>query len=456
MVFSSLEFIFVFLPIFLIIYAFAPKKYKNFIILLASIVFYTVGSINHPEYIALILLSSFITYFLGRFTKKNKIALIVGILYNIGTLVFFKYYNFILSILFDLFKLEFTKIDLALPIGISFYTFQLISYLIDVYKQKTPSEKNFLKFLTYVLMFPKLISGPIVDYSSIKYDLEYRKHSRDKFMLGCKYFIVGLAYKVLLADKVGLLWNEIQTIGIDSISTPLSWLGALSISLQLYFDFYGYSLMAIGIGHIIGFDLPENFDNPYLSTSMTEFWRRWHITLSQWFRDYIYIPLGGNRKGKLKTIRNLLVVWILTGLWHGASYNFLIWGIGIFIILVIEKIGLKKLLDKHKFVSHIYMIFLILIMWTVFSVTNISELGIMLSKMFSTSSGIYAIDFVKYAKQYGALLIAGVICCTSLPQKILLKDNDSNFRLILLFVLFWVSVYFLYNGLHNPFLYFQF
>ena len=343
-----------------------------------------------------------------------------------------------------------------MSLGISFYTFQSISYLVDIYIRKIKSENSLIKYAMYVFMFPQLLSGPIVSYNYINEQLDKRKKCLKNVFIGFKYFIVGLGFKVLLANRIGGIWNDILMIGIESISTNLAWLGIIGYSLQIYFDFYGYSLMSIGLGKMIGFTLPDNFKTPYLSVSMTEFFRRWHITLGTWFKNYIYIPLGGNRKGKLRTIFNLLVVWLLTGLWHGANYNFILWGLVIFAIIIIEKLWLKKYLDRHKFVGHLYMLFLIPITWAIFAITDLQQLIIMFKKMFTFNEGLYLLDYIKYFKIYGILIISGIICSTGVVEKFIIKKQNNIFTISLLIIIFCSSIYYLYIGLNNPFLYFSF
>ena len=462
MVFSSLEFVFIFFPIFLALYYSTQKKYRNYTLLIGSIIFYIIGSWDTPLNIFLIIISTIFNYILCLliYKYKSKYILIFGIIYNLSWLFLFKYYDFFTSIIFNITKLRLNELNLVLPIGISFYTFQIISYLIDVYKNKCEAEKSIFKFETSILMFPKLISGPITDNSVMQEEINQRTYNLEKFTQGCKLFILGMGFKVLLADRIGILWNEILSIGFESISTPLAWMGVIAFSLQIYFDFYGYTLIARGIGKMLGFELPENFQTPYLSLSMTEFFRRWHISLGKWFKDYVYIPLGGNRKGMLRTVINLFIVWILTGLWHGASYNFILWGIVIFILIVNEKLWLKKILDKYHILGHVYMIILIPLTWTIFAITDFTALGAMFCKLFpflnNNINTIYALDFIKYGKMYGILIIIGIICCTKLPQKIFLEKENNNFELIILLIIFWISVYYLYIGLNNPFLYFNF
>ena len=331
MVFSSLEFIFIFLPVFFLIYALMPNiRLKNAVILLGSCVFYSIGVLETPKtwvYIPLFLQTVIVNYLLGRLIEENqkysRHLLITGIIYNIFWLLFFKYSGFFSTNLNQAFHLSLPERNILLPIGISFYTFQNLSYLADVYRKKAKASKNLIDYGAYISMFPQLIAGPIVTYATVAEELKERKHSLYHIDKGLRFFTAGLGCKVLIANQIGGLWNDIAAIGFKSISTPLAWLGIAAYSFQLYFDFYGYSLMAVGLGLIMGFHLPQNFNQPYQSVTMTEFWRRWHITLGAWFRDYIYIPLGGNRNGKFKTIRNIFIVWLLTGFWHGASWNFI-------------------------------------------------------------------------------------------------------------------------------------
>ncbi len=461
MVFSSLEFLFIFLPIFLILYFPCSRKKKNSLLFLFSLIFYTYGSIKEPIFILLIVGSVIINYFLGLKIEKSysKKYLIVGLIYNFGWLFLFKYYGFFSLQMNQLLNNSlFPTFDFILPIGISFYTFQTVSYLIDVYRKDTKAEKSFIKFGTYITMFPQLIAGPIITYKSIRRELDNRKAGIDNFYIGLKSFIMGLGYKVLLANRIGSLWNDIQGIGFESISTPLAFLGIIAFSFQIYFDFYGYSLMALGLGKILGFTIPINFDYPYLSRSMTEFWRRWHITLGSWFRQYVYIPLGGNRHGLLKTLRNLLIVWLLTGLWHGVNWNFVIWGLVTCFFIMIEKLWLKKFLDNHKIFSRIYMIALIPLTWTIFAVTDLKELGILFTRLFPFVKGInvYSLDYVEYLKSYGWLLLVGLFFCTRIPDNFLKKIKNPILEILVYLAIFWLSVYCLCREANDPFLYFRF
>lgn len=462
MVFSSLEFIFIFLPIFLILYFPSSKKYKNRLLFLASIIFYAYGSLKQPFFIVLILGSVLVNYFLGLKIEKEssrKKYLITGVVYNFSWLFLFKYCAFFtaeINHLFSNFKIPI--LDFILPIGISFYTFQTVSYLIDVYRGEVKAEKSLINFGTYIIMFPQLIAGPIVTYKSVKKELESRRTNVDNFYFGLKFFILGLGYKVLLANRIGSLWTDIQGIGFDSISSPLAYLGIIAFTFQIYFDFYGYSLMALGLGKMMGFNLPINFDYPYLSRSMSEFWRRWHITLGSWFKKYVYIPLGGNREGKGKTVRNLLIVWLLTGLWHGASWNFVLWGFVIFIFIMLEKLFLQNFLEKHNIFSRIYMMILIPFTWTIFAVTDMKDLGTLFSRLnpFSKGINVYALDYLKYLQSYGILLVIGIFFCTKIPDKFLKNCKNNWLEIFLYLAIFWLSIYCLCMEANDPFLYFRF
>lgn len=471
MVFSSIAFIMYFMPVFFLVYYILPASYKNAWLFLASLGFYYYGVRGNPGYLLLMIMSVVVNFVAGKLieaqkTKRARKAwLVVGIVYDLGWLILFKYLGFLIENLNALFgamhvKVQLETWNLILPIGISFYTFQIISYLVDVYRRETKAEKSLISLGTYLCMFPQLIAGPIVNYHLIQEQLHKRKHSMVKVESGLKVFALGLAYKVLLANRVGHLWTEVTAIGYESISTPLAWMSIVAYSLQLYFDFYGYSLMAIGLGRMMGFDFPQNFNNPYMAVSMTDFWRRWHMTLGGWFREYVYIPLGGNRGGFEKTVRNMFVVWLLTGLWHGASWNFVLWGLLLFVLLFVEKAGLGKVLERHKALGHIYMILWIPLSWLVFVITDLSQLGIYLQKLFpffgSTGTVLFQGDYLKYGKTYGIYLVLGILFATGVQEKLLKKNKNRLWVILLLLALFWASVYCMYLGMDDPFLYFRF
>ena len=471
MVFSSIAFIMYFMPVFFLVYYILPASYKNAWLFLASLGFYYYGVRGNPGYLLLMIMSVVVNFVAGKLiaaqkTKRARKAwLVVGIVYDLGWLILFKYLGFLIENLNALFgamhvKVQLETWNLILPIGISFYTFQIISYLVDVYRRETKAEKSLISLGTYLCMFPQLIAGPIVNYHLIQEQLHKRKHSMEKVESGLKVFALGLAYKVLLANRVGHLWTEVTAIGYESISTPLAWMSIVAYSLQLYFDFYGYSLMAIGLGRMMGFDFPQNFNNPYMAVSMTDFWRRWHMTLGGWFREYVYIPLGGNRGGFAKTVRNMFVVWLLTGLWHGASWNFVLWGLLLFVLLFVEKAGLGKVLERHKALGHIYMILWIPLSWLVFVIADLSQLGIYLQKLFpffgNAGTVLFQGDYLKYGKTYGIYLVLGILFATGVQEKLLKKNKNRLWVILLLLALFWASVYCMYLGMDDPFLYFRF
>lgn len=471
MVFSSLTFLFAFLPIFLILYYCSPAKYRNGLLFTGSLVFYGIGE---PLYLCLIICSVLVNLGIGLFIDRSerlsgkRLWLITGLLYNFGLLFFFKYTNFFLENINGVLKLchsgtQLKLLELTLPLGISFYTFQIVSYIIDVYRGKVKADHSVISLGAYLCMFPQLIAGPIVVYSDIRRELHERTITIHNLDDGLKTFILGLGFKVLLANRVGTLWNEVCTIGFESISTPLAWLGSLAYSMQLYFDFCGYSLMAIGLGKMLGFTIPENFHHPYLSRSVTDFWKRWHITLGAWFREYVYIPLGGNRKGRIRTIVNLGIVWLLTGFWHGAAWNFILWGVFIFLLEILEKNLLLPVLN-HKSIaahifSHIYMILYILVSWTIFAISDFNQLAMYLARMFpffGMGHTLNSYDFVKYLTDYSVLLICCILFCTAGPEKLYHRFKNKLGGIVIALIIFWYSVYYLAIGMNNPFLYFRF
>ncbi|WP_317982809.1 MBOAT family O-acyltransferase [Romboutsia faecis] len=386
---------------------------------------------------------------------KSKIALISSIIVNLSLLTFFKYSDFLISIYNNVSNNNIAMLNLALPIGISFYTFQTMSYSIDVYRNEAPVQKNILSLATYITLFPQLVAGPIVRYSDIARDLNHRTHSFDKIYDGVCRFIIGLSKKVILANNLGIIWFNIKNISYNSLSVGTAWLGIICFTLQIYFDFSGYSDMAIGLGKIFGFEFLENFNYPYISKSITEFWRRWHISLGVWFKDYVYIPLGGNRCSKRKWLFNLLVVWFLTGLWHGASFNFIIWGLYFGFILILEKTFLlEKLKQLPTFISHIYTIFLILISFVLFDITELSNVFDYYRSMFNFSNTLFDTTFYYYLVPNILLLLIGIFASTPIFKNILTKYPLLKF-LTLIFGLI-LSTSFLVDSTFNPFLYFRF
>lgn len=483
MVFSSLNFIIRFLPIFLIVYTVIPVNVKhgvtikNFVLLAGSLFFYAYGE---PLYVYLMLASILANYGFAiaidmfRQKEKNKtrsVVFICALLFNIAILGFFKYAGFLagnINTLIYHIGLSLDRelpllpiVELALPVGISFYTFQIMAYVIDVYRGRYEAEKNILSLGTYIAMFPQLIAGPIVKYETVSDRLKKRRVTPSAFDRGVRLFVMGLAAKVIIANQIGMLWGDIERIGFESISTPYAWLGAAAYSFQIYYDFYGYSLMAIGLGLMLGFRFPKNFNNPYLSKSASEFWQRWHITLGSWFREYVYIPLGGNRKGKVRMLINMFVVWALTGLWHGAAWNFVIWGMMYFVILMVEKLFLKKWLDKSKVLCHIYMAFVIMVSWVVFAISDLRSLAVYLSRMFpfislGYESNINSSDYLLCLGTYHYILIMAILFLLPWKKLKLYFMRKKRLSTVVILAIFVISVYYLSLGLDNPFLYFRF
>lgn len=458
MIFSSIYFIYYFLIIFLILYFITPKKFKNYTLLLGSLFFYFYGD---SKYIVLLLISSLVNYILGRLiSKKNKkLFLIIGLIFNFGLLFYFKYFNFFLSNINSLFKTNINLFSIVLPLGISFYTFKNASYLIDVYKNKVNPEKNFINYFTYIAMFPSLIQGPIVRYKDI--DLKDKKISFDNFAMGVERFIIGLSKKVILADTLAKLVTSLTNMEVQTVVSL--WVKATSDIVKLYLDFSGYTDMAIGLGLMIGIKIMENFDYPLSTYSVTSFWRKWHISLSSWFKDYIYIPLGGNRKGKFRKYFNIFVVWFLTGLWHGASWNFILWGLYFGTILVIEKKFFLKFFEKHKIIGNMVTNILVVIGFVFFyNEKNILDIFI---KMF-TGKGISFTNVSTnyYLLNYFVLLIISFIACTPLLKNIINKcKKNKNLNIVISIVepiiligLLVLSTAFIVDASSNSFLYFRF
>lgn len=458
MIFSSIYFIYYFLIIFLILYFITPKKFKNYTLLLGSLFFYFYGD---SKYIVLLLISSLVNYILGRLiSKKNKkLFLIIGLIFNFGLLFYFKYFNFFLSNINSLFKTNINLFSIVLPLGISFYTFKNASYLIDVYKNRVNPEKNFINYFTYIVMFPSLIQGPIVRYKDI--DLKDKKISFDNFAMGVERFIIGLSKKVILADTLAKLVTSLTNMEVQTVVSL--WVKATSDIVKLYLDFSGYTDMAIGLGLMIGIKIMENFDYPLSTYSITSFWRKWHISLSSWFKDYIYIPLGGNRKGKFRKYFNIFVVWFLTGLWHGASWNFILWGLYFGTILVIEKRFFLKFFEKHKIIGNMVTNILVVIGFVFFyNEKNILDIFI---KMF-TGRGISFTNVSTnyYLLNYLVLLIISFIACTPLLKNIINKcKKNKNLNIVISIVepivligLLVLSTAFIVDASSNSFLYFRF
>ncbi len=461
MIFSSITFLFFFLPIVLAIYYIVPKKFKNLVLLAASLIFYFFGE---PVYVVLMIVSIISTYIFGllidKYKENSKFFLILSICVSVGILIYFKYTNFLIENINLWLKHKIDFIYVALPIGISFYTFQMISYTVDVYRGDAKVQKNILKLATYISLFPQLIAGPIVRYTTIEDQLENRTHTLEKFSNGVRRFIVGLGKKVLIANVLGELANKF--LGTNDATVLFYWLYGISSMLQIYFDFSGYSDMAIGLGKMFGFEFLENFNYPYIATTVTDFWRRWHISLSSWFRDYIYIPLGGNRVSKIKWIRNILIVWMLTGLWHGASWNFVIWGLYFGILLLIEKLFLNKILDKlPNIIKRIYLLLIVMISFIIFNGNGVNEILKNITGLFGIG-GISAIssESLYYFKSYLIVLVIGIIGATPIMKNFFQKEKLSKFvnclEPIFLVLILLISTSYIVDGSFNPFLYFRF
>lgn len=468
MLFSSIVFLFTFLPAVMILYYLLPVRFRNVILLLASLVFYAWGE---PVYLFLMLLSILFNYFSGLDIARNlqdkratKRSLVFNLIINLAVLGFFKYEGFVLDTLNGILPVHISYHALPLPIGISFYTFQILSYIIDVYRGNVKVQTNLPNFALYVTMFPQLIAGPIVQYADVDEQLASREISRTKFGEGSMYFIRGLAKKVLLANTSGMIFTEVSGLAKDNIAVMTAWLGAFAYMFQIYFDFSGYSDMAIGLGKMFGFEFNMNFNYPYVSKSITEFWRRWHISLSSWFRDYVYIPLGGNRVSKIKHIRNLLIVWFLTGLWHGAAWNFVAWGLYYGVILIIEKYLLSPVLDRlPDVVRHIYSIVLVVIGWVLFFSSSFGQAADYIRVMFGAGAHGFADRESMYLLTSNLILwlilIFGSTPLVHFRYEHMLRSKKWNTTIINSVVyaaLFIVCIAYLVTETYNPFLYFRF
>lgn len=467
MIYSSIEFLLFFLPLFLVAYGLTPARMRNVTLLSGSLIFYAFGE---PRSLLVLMVSVMVNFFFGlrlepvygvgkkkrgnkklhrrRLERKRRLLFAAAVLFNVGLLGAFKY---VLG-------------GRGMPLGISFYTFQSLSYLIDVYRGEQEREVSFGMFATYITMFPQLLSGPLVSYLEVGEALRDRSFGAKEIQEGLKVFTMGLVSKVLLADRIGLLWQEVQVTGFESISTPLAWLAAVAYSLKIYFDFYGYSLMAVGVGRMLGFALPDNFRTPYMAASVREFYRRWHITLGEWFCRYIYIPLGGNRRGEFRTVCNLLAVWFLTAVWHGRTANFLIWGMMLWVFIVIERqleaLGVGRMLERvpGRLFSHLYLWAVIPVTWMCFAITDITQLQIFLGRMFGTLPGVQiaVADWQDALRNYGILFGAGFFACTPLVQRLFKRCKDTLPGIVVLAALFWLCVRNLEQEGLNPFMYLDF
>lgn len=460
MVFSSLLFLFRFMPIAFAAYYLTPRRFKNLTLLIASLVFYSWGEVRYfPIMLSIILVNYFAGLGIEKYRDKTSLrrAILTGsIIFSVGFLAVFKYADFVLSNVNALTGLGLPYLKLTLPLGISFYTFQIMTYTIDVYLQKAEAEHNIIDFGTFVVLFPQLIAGPIVKFVDIHKELKNRTITLAGVQAGVETFILGLGSKVLLANSAGALWRELETVGFANISTPLAWIGITAYTLQIYFDFSGYSLMAIGMGKMLGFTFPQNFNYPYISRSITEFWRRWHMTLSGWFREYLYFPLGGSRVKPARAYFNLFVVWACTGLWHGANWNFVLWGLYCFALILLERIWLRPVLDKHRLFSHVYALLTIMLGWVLFAITDMGQLGTFFGRLFSMSGGD---DWMFYLRDYAGVLLLGVVFSMPVLNKIrdrLPQKWAMPARLLFLTPVLLLSVAYLVDSSYNPFLYFRF
>ncbi len=458
MVFSGVLFLFYFLPITLLLYFILPKRARNLALFVLSLIFYSWGE---PVYVSIMLFSTVFDFLNGQMIEKyadnikmKRVFLTLAVVGNLAILGFFKYADFILSTINSVMGVNIPLLNLPLPIGISFYTFQTMSYSIDVYFGKAKAQKNIIDFGCYVAMFPQLIAGPIVRYHTISLELNERNETFDKAYDGISLFVCGLCKKVLLANNVGLLWDTIKVMPQNEMSVLLYWIGILAYAFQIYFDFSGYSDMAIGLGKIFGFTFPENFNYPYISKSITEFWQRWHISMGTWFKEYLYIPLGGNRVKISRNILNLLVVWFATGLWHGASYNFIVWGLYYGLLLIIEKFLLKKYIDKlPALCARFYTLFFILIGWVIFAFDSLGDGIRYIMGMFGQNVAFINSQGMYYLISYLPVLIILSVASTPVIKKLKINKYLSPVFIVLGFLL---AVAYIVNSSYNPFLYFRF
>lgn len=467
MVFSSLTFLYFFLPIVLGLYFISPIMIKNLIIFISGILFYAWGE---PIYVLVMILSTLIDYTAGllihKYDDKPKLRLIfllVSLVMNLGLLGVFKYGSFIITNINDIFGLSIKDPQLPLPIGISFFTFQSMSYTIDMYLRKIKVQKNVISFSSYVSLFPQIVAGPIVRYEDVAAEIDDRTINVDMVAEGIGTFVKGLAKKIILANNIGVIWTTVKAMEYSEISALTAWVGILAFTFQIYFDFSGYSDMAVGLGKMLGFNFPQNFDYPYISKSVSEFWRRWHMTLGSWFRSYVYIPLGGNRHGKFKTLRNLFIVWFLTGMWHGASWNFILWGLYFGILIIIERIGFGKVLEKiPSFFSWLYTFIIAVFGWVLFEITNLSDLAQFFKAMFA-GSGLFVDNTGLYLLTSNILIFALCIFgSTTITKRVYEKINSANVKIIQVaapivqLVLMLLCTAYLVDATNNPFLYFNF
>lgn len=471
MLFSSITFMFTFLPCVILVYYISPKRIRNFILMIFSMIFYAWGE---PKYIFVMLASILVGYGMGLLTdyykkrdrdKTARLAMIISVLVNLGILFFFKYIGFFTENLNKIPGIELKVLGHALPLGISFYTFQILSYSVDIYRGKAKCQKNIINLAAYITLFPQLIAGPIVRYETVAEQLDKRCESFNMFGDGVNRFVTGLGKKVLIANMCGEIFDKLSGLSASENTVILSWICSIAFSLQIYFDFSGYSDMAIGLGKMFGFEFLENFDYPYISKSITEFWRRWHISLSTWFRDYVYIPLGGNRRGKGRTLFNIFIVWLLTGFWHGAEWNFIIWGLYYFVLLMLEKLFLLEWLKKAPgVISRLYSLFFINLGWVIFAYDKMPALKNAVFNMFGGSGLAFSNDLtIYYLISFGLFFVIAFVAATPLPKRLVTKLlNQKNegivtgLNVVFILCILVLSTAFLASEAFNPFLYFRF
>ncbi|NLZ46954.1 MAG: MBOAT family protein [Clostridiales bacterium] len=466
MVFSSLTFLYFFLPITLLVYYVSPKKVKNFILLVSSLAFYAWGE---PIYILAMIFSASVDYVAGRIMdinddnqKARNICLVFSVCMNIGLLAIFKYSSFFVENINSIFDTRIANPNLPLPIGISFYTFQSMSYIIDLYRRKVKVQKNLIDFMAYVTMFPQIIAGPIVTYNKLEEKLKNRKVTLDYLSDGVAQFVKGLGKKVLLANNIGMMWEQVKSLNYSNMSAATAWLGIIAFAFQIYFEFSGFSDMALGLGKMLGFDFPKNFNLPYTATSITNFWKSWNITLGAWFRKYLYIPLGGKHKGTLKTIRNILITWIVIGFWYGAGWNFAIWGLYFGVLIILEKFVCGKYLEKlPKIINKLYTFLLVLFGWVIFNSNSIFEFKKYIGAMFGFNGLLYDRTTVFLIVNYAFIFTICVICSGTVVSKISNKLDELkiDFRSISAPIfqlgIMLLSTAYLVNQSYNPFLIFK-
>lgn len=466
MIFSSIPFLYYFLPVVLTLYLITPKKLKNATLLISSLVFYGWGE---PKYVFLMIFTVFVGYLMALLIEKtrgkliSKIFFIISVASSVAGLLYFKYADFFITNFNAVTGLSVPLLKLVLPIGISFYTFQILSYSVDVYIGRVKAQKNFITLAAYVALFPQLIAGPIVRYTDVEKQLTERTHSFEKISQGIYRFIIGLSKKILIANTLGEMCEGFLIS--NDLSVMYYWMYAICFMLQVYFDFSGYSDMAIGLGKILGFDFMENFNYPFISKSITEFWRRWHISLGSWFRDYVYIPLGGNKKGKIRQLINIFVVWFLTGFWHGAEWNFILWGVYFGVLLTLEKFFYLKKLDKHPVISYIYMFFFVTVSFMIFASGSLSQTVDFVGGLFGRGSiPLVSREAIYHIRNYGFVILIAVLGATPLPKNIYLsikKRFENSFiidicEIVFCLLLMIVVTGYLADGSFNPFLYFRF